>query len=672
MYSNIIKKKVKKYCEDNSISNNDIGFLKFINELFYSDNHSEIDDSIVDGQSDKQIDLIQIEEDNTTTIRIMQVKNTKGFESNIVILLRNGLDWIFKREEEEILQLKNISFRDRILEVRDILDRESKRNIYVDICYVTLGNKKDIVDTDEINAEIKKINDEYSLLFENFRFELYGAKEISDYIDSLYDKSVNAKVKIIYDTNVKSLIEVQHEKIRSIVCNIEAKELIKIFEAPQSEYLFEQNVRKYLDDKGKVNSNIIDTASGSDSQYFWALNNGVTIICDKCDLKAIGGKASLDMKNIQIINGCQTTMALFQAYKNNNLKDNTSLLLRVHETDDLNVIEKIILSTNNQNPINPRDLISNSVKQIEIQKYFFEMYGLTYQRKRNDFNDINGKLVSKKEIITNDKVGQAALACIKHMPNRALASKGKVFTEDNDIFDKNKERISLAYFIFEKVIEYSKCDDIKKQGQMASILKFGRFHIASILYNKYVNNASVEFNKKLKHNDVDITRDIFLLTYLLDEEISNEQKGNLLAYFKTKESVKNIELVEKAFIKINNIIRLIVDKYDINDFNIVNFIEEDMTFYIESTEIKIKTSGKINIYSRVISEDVPYIDNEDEYKQFCEEKEAIIGLLTDKFKETPEEIDDSCVGCLDVESLIGYFNRDFDPNFIKEFVNAII
>lgn len=71
MYSNIIKKKVKKYCEDNSIRNKDIGFLKFINELFYSDNYSEIDDSIVDGQSDKQIDLIQIEEDNTTTIRIM-------------------------------------------------------------------------------------------------------------------------------------------------------------------------------------------------------------------------------------------------------------------------------------------------------------------------------------------------------------------------------------------------------------------------------------------------------------------------------------------------------------------------------------------------------------------------------------------------------------------------
>ena len=207
---------------------------------------------------------------------------------------------------------------------------------------------------------------------------------------------------------------------------------------------------------------------------------------------------------------------------------------------------------------------------------------------------------------------------------------------------------------------------------MESILKFGRFHISTILYNKYVNNASVEFNKKIRSNVVDISTDIFLLAYIFEQEISNEQKGNLLSYFKTRDSVNNIKLMEESFYEITNIIKSIVTQYDINDFNIVNFIEEDMTFYIESTEIKIKTSGKINIYSRVISEDVPYIDNEDEYKQFCKEKEAIIGLLTDKFKENPEEIDDSCVGCLDVESLIGYFNIDFDPNFIKEFVNAII
>ena len=32
MYSNIIKKKIEKYCEDNSISNKDYGFLQFINE----------------------------------------------------------------------------------------------------------------------------------------------------------------------------------------------------------------------------------------------------------------------------------------------------------------------------------------------------------------------------------------------------------------------------------------------------------------------------------------------------------------------------------------------------------------------------------------------------------------------------------------------------------------
>jgi hypothetical protein len=438
MYKNILKLKVDKYCKDNNIDDYDLGFLKFVNEIFYNSgfdeiNESIIESSIVDGQSDKQIDLIQIENEETVVIRIIQVKNKSGFESNVVILLKNGLDWIFNREEEEVLNLKNSSFRDRILEVRDILATESLKNIYIDVCYVTAGNTEDIRNSDEIVGEIEDLKSKYTSLFENFRFELYGAKELIEYIDSLKDKSIDANLELIYDTNVPSLIENKYDGIRSLVCNIKALELVKIFSEQKSEYLFEQNVRKYLEDRSKVNKNIIETAGNNDSQYFWALNNGVTVICDNYDLTRIGGKAIIKMKNLQIINGCQTSMALYQASKNGKLNENTSLLLRIHETKDENVIEKIILSTNNQNPINPRDLISNSTSQIELQKYFFEIYGVFYQRKRNDFRDINGNLVNKKEIISNDKVGQAALACIKCIPHIALASKGRIYSSDSDI-----------------------------------------------------------------------------------------------------------------------------------------------------------------------------------------------------------------------------------------------
>jgi len=69
MHKNIIKNRLKKYCIENSIENEDWGFLKFVNEVFYNGTQEELDDSviddfIVDGQSDKQIDLIQIEEED--------------------------------------------------------------------------------------------------------------------------------------------------------------------------------------------------------------------------------------------------------------------------------------------------------------------------------------------------------------------------------------------------------------------------------------------------------------------------------------------------------------------------------------------------------------------------------------------------------------------------------
>lgn len=547
MYQNILKSRLTKYCKENSIEDEDYGFLKYINEIFYRGNLTENEDciitnAIVDGQSDKQIDIIQIEEEDIITIRIIQVKNTTGFSSNTIILLRNGLDWIFNRLLEEITSLKNIPFKDRILEVRDILENEeiNKSNIYIDVCYITMGDKNDIKENDEIIAEIDLLNKKFGNLFENFRFELYGAKEISDYCDSENRKKIDANLSIIYDSNIPSIIENRYDHVKSLVCNVKAVELIKIFKEQKSEYLFEQNVRKYLDDKSKVNKNIISAAEGDDSEYFWALNNGVTIICDKYEYVPIGGKASVKIENLQIINGCQTSMALFAASKRGQLKENTSLLLRIHETNDPKVIEKIIIATNNQNPINPRDLVSNSGEQVELQKYFNEIYDIKYQRKRNDLIDAEGKKIDKKLIVSNDKVGQAALACIKCIPWTALGSKGKIFNDEADIFKKDKDKIVLAYFIYEKILQMAKNDDIKCDPSKSSIIKFGRFHINNLVYKKYESQTSIEFNKSVYHGDLSLREDILNAIDRIDEKLDEDEKHNLLAYFKSNANSKKI------------------------------------------------------------------------------------------------------------------------------------
>ncbi len=54
----------------------------------------------VDGSQDKQIDLISIdEEEDGAELYIISAKFTDGFSSNAIILMRNGLDWLFGRPE---------------------------------------------------------------------------------------------------------------------------------------------------------------------------------------------------------------------------------------------------------------------------------------------------------------------------------------------------------------------------------------------------------------------------------------------------------------------------------------------------------------------------------------------------------------------------------------------
>lgn len=457
-----------------------------------------------------------------------------------------------------------------------------------------------------------------------------------------------------------SVIQSTYSNIKSYVCNIKAKEFIKVFDDQKSEYLFEQNVRKYLEDRSKVNKNIIESSSSNESEYFCALNNGITIICDKCNLKTLGGSAAVEMENIQIINGCQTSMSLLEANKKGSLKEDTAILLRIHETKDSNIIDKIILSTNNQNPINSRDLISNTTAQIELQKYFYDIYGLVYQRKRNDNIDIKGNTVSKKDIISNDMVGQASLACIKSAPNVALSSKGKVFTDEVSIFEQDKNRIAMATFIYQKVIEASKSEFIRDNDRLRSILKFGRFHIAEIVFKNHANQSSIEYNKMIKSNDININKDIFIAAYILYGNLKDDQKSNLLKFFKTKESVTILKNVRSSLNKIFDIYNYLIENGHIN--SITRFFMDNMICRIEDFEFEINIDGTISLYKKfVVSE---------EYKEDVEiEIEQEFSKINDIFKEIGSSISEKSEGS---DRKIGIFDLDFNENILKEIMMVSI
>lgn len=131
---------------------------------------------------------------------------------------------------------------------------------------------------------------------------------------------------------------------------------------------------------------------------------------------------------MQIVNGCQTATALALAEKDGKLAPDTRVMLRIYETADAQLVDKIVLTTNNQNKISSRDLRSNDKVQIDMQEAFSK-YGLFYERKINQY----GAQTPANRIVVNELVAQSYLGIVLKKPSDARRRKYKVWGE---LYDK--------------------------------------------------------------------------------------------------------------------------------------------------------------------------------------------------------------------------------------------
>lgn len=555
---NIIEEKLKFFCKDNNISNLNDGFMYYIYSLYEDIEYNDIDENdIVDGSEDKQIDMIKVEEINETLIiNIYQVKKESGFSSNTVIHMKNGLDWIFEIESDKIEDNKNKKLISKIKEIRSKFKDYGMSDMVVRLNYVSMGNKKDICENDEFDQEYKNLISKYSAKgFKSFEFNIIGVEEISQYLDlvSYKNKKIDIDIPIIVNANIPSLIEMHDKDINSIICTARAEDIAKIVLQDKGDILFDKNIRKYLDLRGKVNKEIYRTCTDKDdSNLFWYLNNGITIICDKLDKSFIGDDYTIKLKNAQIINGCQTSTTLYEAFKKDKLDKNTKLILRVYQTLDAELTKKITIATNNQNAINIKDLRSNDEIQKKIQEYIYITYGYNVEIKRNEFK--NNNKIEKEKVVTNEKLGQAFLAVMLDKPYTALSSKATIFNSNYErIFnDKSYEGLMFSYLIL-KYVNSKKKENLEKYEQLkVDIIMYGHFHISYILGKLILHkdNANMKSLEKIKQLNIKLINNEIELDDIYDsiiEKIYEKLKGNeeisknVMSVLRKSESLRDID-----------------------------------------------------------------------------------------------------------------------------------
>ncbi|UVI39676.1 AIPR family protein [Qipengyuania spongiae] len=171
--------------------------------------------------------------------------------------------------------------------------------------------------------------------------------------------------------------------------------------------LLEQNVRTFLQARGKVNKGIRTTILTEPGMFF-AYNNGITATAQSVEVADTGSGLEITrILDLQIVNGGQTTASLFHTRR----KDKADLAnifvqmkLSVIDSDQSEIIvPRISEYANTQNRVNAADFFSNHPFHVRMEEFSRRLWAPAqqgaqretkwfYERARGQYADAQSKL----------------------------------------------------------------------------------------------------------------------------------------------------------------------------------------------------------------------------------------------------------------------------------------
>jgi hypothetical protein len=278
--------------------------------------------------------------------------------------------------------------------------------------------------------------------------------------------------------------------LKAVVATISAKDLVDLITDPNNndlinEHIFNDNVRIDLGLKNPINKGIKESALSEKNYEFWYLNNGIMLVCDRCDYVPYTASPKATLTNVQIVNGGQTSRTLFHAYKEDSARVSIAdLLVRIVETKDRSISERISETANRQTPVKTRDLHANDWIQRKLEQDFLSL-GYFYERKKNQHSD---KPTDKR--LDAELIAQLSLAYYSNMPSEARNSKSIVFGDEySTIFNEDSvtaSRLLFPYLLYKPLEIQKRAIQSKKRRRIPvpekeAFMSLATFHILNTM-----------------------------------------------------------------------------------------------------------------------------------------------------------------------------------------------
>ncbi len=305
----------------------------------------------------------------------------------------------------------------------------------------------------------------------------------------------------------KSVIE-NFDFKRVLVGKVSVSEIGKLMQR-YGDALLEKNIRKFLGvNKNRVNQNIQETLLDNHKRKnFYFFNNGITMLCSKFSHNALQNENwQLNINDLQIINGGQTSKTIFHVIEDNPNIDfsNTTVLLRLYEVsadDDASntLTTDITIATNSQTPVDLRDLRANDSKQqnlgIAVRQLEYE-----YITKKG-----TGSSLSSSKTIPSSVAAEAIFTTWKIKPQLAKYKKRELFGK---FYEEVFENINGAQLII-AVLIYRYCDSNRKKYELIQKhihIPYSNYFVALISSQILLESKNIAINQLTHINFADINK----------------------------------------------------------------------------------------------------------------------------------------------------------------------
>lgn len=444
-----ILKNELNFLDDNDLDEISVGKNKGIDGICIS-----IDGNALTNFS--EVDEIRDAKKNfDTTIYFIQSKSSSKFEDSQIANFCDTVIDFLSEKPKYTLTSKAEEYHKIYLEILALMPYLKSFNCKLFYCSTGKWNEGTScsVTIEKKIEEIKKL--------EIFKNDLILIKPIdNDKLRKLYDKGNQPLITEFNFINKISLNKI--DKVKDSVIGVlpftELKKIIIDFETDKLKPLFYDNVRDFLGLDDDVNSNINLSLHEKHFSLFQLLNNGITIIAEENK----GRGNTFILNNYQIINGCQTSNIL---YMNRDLEgiENLFIPVKLIITEDEDIRDKIIVSSNNQTKIKEEQLLALTSFQKSLEEYYNQMEdGLYYERRKSQYS--NNPSILKKSIVDIREQIKSYVGMFLDEPHAISGYFGKVFRDrKSQIFVKDHKiepyYISgLTQFKFKNFINTKKID----------------------------------------------------------------------------------------------------------------------------------------------------------------------------------------------------------------------